>query len=99
MLELEERAVVKIKKGWQGLHANRYSREPLERAYAAAWQKFCEGANSPGGHPDHLDYLLSTDQSHPVLTGTRDREVACTVIQWLGSTVGQQFVSDVLGAK
>lgn len=90
---------MKVKKAWRGLHANRYQREALERAYALAWQLHCtEKISVSGNRPDMLDYLLATDQSHPVVAraSDRDREVAATVIQWLGSPVGQGFVQGVL---
>lgn len=87
----------KVKKKWQGLHADRYEREPLELEFAREFQNFCESASGPGRHPDHLDYLLSPDQNlgNIQLAGTRDRQVAATVIQWLGSTVGQHWLRGV----
>jgi hypothetical protein len=42
-----------------------------------------------------LDYLLAKDCNFPNGEVTaRDREVAATVIQWLGSSVGQCFLRD-----
>ena len=41
-----------------------------------------------------LDYLLAEDSNYPKGEVTeRDRKVAATVIQWLGSPVGQSFLS------
>jgi hypothetical protein len=53
------------------------------------------------GKPDGrgtLDYLLAKNCNDPNGEVTdRDREVAATVIQWLGSPVGQDFVAEVSG--
>lgn len=84
----------KITKQWQGLHAHRYEKEPLEHKLALAFQEFCE----TGGDKSisHLDYLLCEgDQRYVVPCSDRDRQVACTVIQWLGSSVGQKFLNDI----
>lgn len=86
-----------VKKKWQGLFAERYEREPLELKFAHEFQKLCEGVSGSGRHPDHLDYLLSPDQERVTLAGDRDRLVATTVIQWLGSVVGQQWLQGVQG--
>lgn len=84
-----------VRKKWQGIHSGRYQREPMERAFAKAWQEFCESSVATDGQPTLLDYLLTTDQQHPLPASDRDRQVACTVIQWLGSSVGQQFLSQI----
>ena len=85
---------MKIKTKWKGMHSYRYKREPMEKAFAKAFQTFCEG-QSANTHPSNLDYLLSPDNNHPIPCSDRDRQVACTVIQWLGSTVGQQFIQEI----
>ena len=46
-----------------------------------------------------LDYLLATDNRPCGDVTPRDAEVAATVIQWLGSPVGQRFVKEVLGIE
>lgn len=84
-----------VKKKWRGLHSGRYRREPMERAFAEAWQEFCLSSVATKGQPTFLDYLLTTDQRNPLPVSDRDRLVACTVVQWLGSTVGQQFLLQV----
>ncbi|MCH7976003.1 MAG: hypothetical protein IIC18_05550, partial [Bacteroidetes bacterium] len=48
------------------------------------------------GGRTNLDYLLYTDDDVPPIISARDREVANTIIQWLGSPVGRQFVDDVM---
>ena len=75
-----------------GLHQYRFKDNPREKAYAIAWDK--QNALNEKGT---LDYLLAKDCNRPAGEVTdRDREVAATVIQWLGSPVGQSFVRDVL---
>ena len=75
-----------------GLHQYRFKDNPREKAYAKAWEELND-FNEKGT----LDYLLAKDCNRPAGEVTdRDREVAATVIQWLGSPVGQGFVRDVL---
>jgi hypothetical protein len=74
----------------KGLHQYRFKENPLEKFYAEQWEK----ENVEGRV---LDYLLAKDPNHPRDEVTdRDREVAATVIQWLGSPCGQSFVEDVI---
>lgn len=85
-----------VKKGFQGANAHRYQREPLERAFAEQWQASNDGPM--GRVRTTLDYLLdSTNRGNPDPPLTdRDWLVANTVIQWLGSPVGQNFLVSVL---
>jgi hypothetical protein len=80
----------------KGLHQYRFKDNPMEEIFAQAWEK---QNLSIHGKPDGrgtLDYLLAKDSNSPNGEVTdRDREVAATVIQWLGSPVGQGFVIDV----
>lgn len=65
-----------------GLHAHRLKQNPREREFMQAWLK-----------ESVLPYILSThDANHPVDPSERDWVVAATVIQWLGSPVGQAFL-------
>jgi len=77
----------------KGLSQYRFNGNPLEKKYAEAWEKQNDETNGKGT----LDYLLAKDPNRPSgeVTG-RDRVVAATVIQWLGSPVGQNFVAGVL---
>jgi len=73
-----------------GMHQYRFKDNPMEKAYAKEWEKI---------NPKDLgilDYILSTKINEPEPVSDRDREVAATVIQWLGSPVGQHFVLNVL---
>jgi len=89
-----------VKPKYQGLHADRYEREPLEAKFALAWQKINDEAlrfNASQGW-DHLDVLLAENSLYPRdPSSPRDRLVAATVIQWLGSPIGQFWLAEVLG--
>jgi hypothetical protein len=73
----------------QGLHAYRLkdSFHATEREFAEAWER----------QGNTLAYLLGNGRD-PLAPSERDAIVAATVIQWLGSNVGQAFLSD-LGFK
>lgn len=71
----------------KGLHQYRFKENPLEKAFAEQWEK----ENNEGRT---LDCLLAKDE-----VTDRDREVAATVIQWLGSPCGQYFVEDVINRE
>jgi hypothetical protein len=73
-----------------GLHAYRCPDNPEEQRFAEAWAR-C----------NHLPWLLderTLQTGRPVDPSERDEKVAATVIQWLGSPVGQAFLAD-LGYK
>jgi len=90
---------MKIKKQFQGMGKHRYASDPLEKRFAEAWQTI-NSSFSPSAvnAKSTLDYLM--DESNkgipdPQLS-QRDWLVANTAIQWLGSPVGQFFLSEVL---
>ena len=86
----------KVTKEFQGANAHRYAREPLELAFAEEWQH--RNTGPMGRVRTNLDYLMDPDnrgEPNPPLS-ERDWLVANTVIQWLGSHVGQGFIRDVL---
>lgn len=68
----------------KGLYHNRLEREPLEKAFAEAWEKL-----NPAKERGLLVGLLKNRSF------SRDKEVAATIIQWLGSSVGQDFIKSV----
>lgn len=77
----------------EGLSTNRLNENPLERAFSEAWKAY---NNSTAGY-DLLDYLLALDPNNPKgEVSKRDAVVAATIIQWLGSPVGQCFFRDVM---
>lgn len=68
----------------------------LEKAFADTWEE--ENTNPYGelNGKGILDYLLAENPNEPRGEVTdRDRMVAATVIQWLGSSVGQSFLTQV----
>ena len=75
-----------------GLSPHRWADNPLELKYAQAWDRIND-VTRPGS--DLIEWLLG-DGSKPVEVSERDRLVAATVVQWLGSPVGQSFVQEVL---
>lgn len=80
-----------IKPEYRGVSHHRYEREPLERLFAEKWQEINDRHLDPDAT---LKYLLSEDNK-PVRPSDRDRLVAATIIQWLGSPVGQAFLKNV----
>jgi hypothetical protein len=77
-----------MKKKHRGLHEHRFRDNPDERRFAKAWREQQHGKT--------LDYLLTpsdSDQRFPLPATERDEVVAATVVQWLGSPVGQNFLS------
>ena len=87
----------------KGLHQNRFDFATEERFYAEAWEGR-NTANSSGpsflNGKGVLDYLLAEDNNNPCGEVTdRDRVVAATVIQWLGSHVGNSFLEEVKKRK
>ena len=80
----------------KGINSHRLNNNPLEKKCAEAWAEL----NSHNHSEDStLQYLLAEDPNHPDDEVTyRDRVVAATVIQWLGSPVGESFVREVLDA-
>lgn len=84
----------------KGLRAYRFEADNLiEKLFAEEWEK--RNVSSIDGKIDGdgtLDRLLDTDDQRyrPKQAEDRDREVAATVIQWLGSLVGFSFLQTVL---
>ena len=73
----------------EGFSAHRLSKaadNPREVAFAEQWDK---ENNDESWHWAVIEHLI------PDVT-ERDRKVAATVIQWLGSPVGMAFLGDVL---
>lgn len=81
----------------EGLHTHRFKSNPLERLFAEAWDQSGDRGTDSVAHT--LDYLLDARSSRtgrPFPADERDRVVAATVIQWLGSPVGINFLKGVL---
>lgn len=67
----------------RGIHTNRYKSNPEEKKFADAWSELCAFG--------HLEKQLG-DGKQEADVSDRDRVVAATVIQWLGSPVGESFL-------
>lgn len=75
-----------------GLARYRFPDNPEEKRIADAWQAH----NDTGRTLDHLlDPRKGEPFGHPPHAADRDRVVAATVMQWLGSHVGQGFLRDL----
>lgn len=74
----------------ESINKHRFTREPLERRFVEAW-------NSMNENNKLLRFILDRSfgnrgDYHP---SELEQEVAVTIIQWLGSPVGQGFIKDV----
>ena len=74
-----------------GLQLHRLGTNPMEKAFHDAWL-----AENPGDRGDALLAHLLGDGEKLAEISERDAQVAATVIQWLGSQVGQHFVRTVM---
>jgi hypothetical protein len=86
-----------VKDGFKGANAHRYKQNPLEKAFAVAWQEMNSGL---GKRYTTIDYLMDPSNRgnpNPPIT-KRDWHIANTLIQWLGSPVGESFLIDVLAS-
>lgn len=76
----------------KGFHTHRFADNPEEQRFAEMWTRMgLDGSN--------LDYLLTSVENHDngrlEPASARDRQVAATIIQWLGSPVGQGFLREM----
>ena len=74
----------------KGKHTHRFAQNPCERTAAYRWNQL---NRKPG--IGTLDYIMGDGQETGHVSD-RDHLVAATVIQWLGSPVGQGFVRDLV---
>lgn len=77
-----------------GINAQRFGREPLEKLFAEEWDK----RNKPAhGRRPTLPYLLDPKGQHdPLEPSDEEYRIAATIVQWLGSPCGQNFLLDVI---
>lgn len=77
----------------KGLRADRLSdrMNALEKTFSNQWDKLnhSECSNTP-----MIYWLLSDQPNDPQPTSKRDEIVAATIIQWLGTNIGQSFLND-----
>jgi len=80
----------------QGSRIYRYEDNHTEELFAMAWEDINTDFHGKLNGRGTLDYILAENPNDPRgEVSDRDREVAATVIQWLGSSVGQHFLKDV----
>lgn len=88
---------MEIEEKFQGASAYRWKENLLERAFSEAWQKI----NTLGSGPTMIEYALDPENRgapYPPIT-ERENLLAATLIQWLGSPVGQDFLLGVLSGE
>jgi len=75
----------------QGFRKYRFKDNPLEQRFAEEWVKL--------NKENKILLYLTSPNNDPAYSNLceRDKIVAGSVIQWLGSPVGQGFLQDVLG--
>jgi hypothetical protein len=85
---------MRIKKQFQGMSPHRYKSDPLEKKFAEKWQEQNDRGTAT------LEFLMDeTNRGRPEPpVSNRDRLVSNTVVQWLGSPVGQCFLVEVLSS-
>lgn len=76
-----------------GLNTYRYNDNPEELRFAQAWYE--ENDKLPVSFQASLLEWIVGDGTSPGEVSTRDTIIAATVIQWLGSPVGQCFLRDL----
>jgi hypothetical protein len=74
-----------------GFHTHRFRDNPEEQRFAEAWSKL----NAVGRNVDYLLDASHADQRFTPEAPEREARIAATVIQWLGSPVGQIFLRDL----
>lgn len=80
-----------MKMNHEGMRTYRLADNPMERAYHDAWLAENTGESF---RSDLLAHILG-DGVTPAVVSERDALVAATIIQWLGTPVGQNFVVGV----
>lgn len=81
------------------LNGDRQKREKLELAFAKAWERQNKETHLLAyllGGAEAQTRIYSGAQLELKFVSQRDAEVAATVVQWLGSEVGQHFLESVI---
>lgn len=79
----------------EGTKHYRFKENPLEEEFARAWK---EDNDRPNNSPGVLEWSIGNG-NQPGIIEQRDATIAASVIQWLGSPVGQAFLIRVLSRK
>lgn len=79
-----------------GLCQHRLESNPLEKRFSDEWHKY-EGYGDWQYGDRTLSYLLSPyDDKSPIFVEEETKHIAATIIQWLGSPIGQGFLREVM---
>lgn len=84
-----------MKKAQQGIHFDRVRTQDLERQFAETWDR-------KHREQDLVRHILNPPERNPLqplAVSDRDRQVAATMMQWLGSEEGQAFLVLAMGGK
>lgn len=88
--------MAKIKHEGLRTYRFKFNDNPMEKVFAEAWVEMNMVVSGNG----LLDHILAEDPNKPKgEVSQRDATVAATVIQWLGSPVGQCFLRDAMEKK
>lgn len=77
---------------YTGLHTHRFDNNSDEKTAAKFWNEF---NYRPIGGDDNLDWLLGNGSKPALDVSDRDRLVAATLMQWLGSPVGRSYLQQL----
>ena len=80
-----------MKKQMAGMHEHRLKDNAQELVFATLWKMWNRDGLATLGH---LLDVGRVQGAHPPTPADRDAVVAATVIQWLGSPVGQGFLEE-----
>lgn len=83
------------KSRYHGKSRHRLKDNPLEKAFADAWDK--HNRDPFGRYPDWFNYYSDPARGESDAS-VRERVAANSVVQWLGSPVGEGFLADVLSS-
>lgn len=79
-----------------GIHQHRLESSPLEKRFSDAWHK-CKYYSDQQYGESTLSHILSPyHDNEAIIVEEETKHIAATIIQWLGSPVGQGFLREVM---
>lgn len=78
----------------RGNRTHRFKQNPLEKVFSDKWE---EANDKPNNGPGILAWSMGDGQFAGDIS-QRDATVAASIIQWLGSPVGQRFLLETLAS-
>lgn len=82
-----------------GLHANRFASNPAERVFAERWSGLQSPPDWLNGGKGTLAWLLHANERGTdvkQLPTDEEHTIAATVIQWLGSPIGREWLRETI---